>query len=194
MSNNNTNPTDLKNLLSRFFEKDFEITERILIISEKFLFNGVNDPEIRNNEVLQSTLVYIKNVMDRNELRNLADLTKYYEKKRNNLHTLFDRLEETDPEECFALDFQRACTMYMKTITVEQIDKTGCLYYLQSSEKFHGVEFHFANHYAPLLSVPMPASWEDVKKFMSEVKGTLLVAQEKKCHVSEERMNELMCN
>lgn len=190
------NSTNLKNILSRFFDKEFDISERMLSISEKFLFKGKELIDISNYPDIQNTLVYLKNVMERNNLKTVNDLQKYYDKKRSKTRTLFEKLEKIDPDECFALDFQDACTMYMKPIEKDHEFKND-LYYLQSSDNCCTVEIQVVEERNFQTTVPYSPTYEEEKKekiFMSQVKGNHLVRQEKKCCVLKKSKDAVVSN
>jgi hypothetical protein len=193
MSNSNINSTDLKNILSRFFDKEFGISERMLFISRKFLFDGIKLADIANHQELQNTLVYLKNVMERNNLKALDDLRQYYDRKRTKMNDLFEKLEKVDPEECFAVDFHQACTMYMKPIKEEHKFKSDCLYYLQGSDNCCTVKIQIVEQRTCQINVPYSPSYEE-EIFLSQVKGNHLVHQEKKCCASKKSMNAVVSN
>ena len=186
------NTIDLKNLLTRFFEKDFEVPDKWVVISKKFLFDSKTHPDLFKYKELQSTLNYLRNVMERHGLKTLDELLLYYEGKRKKLNVLFEKLEETNPEECFALSFKDACTMYMKTINEEHKFKSNCLYYLQVNMDHCSFEISSISNER---NTPFyPSTEEEIKGFVSQVKGNLLALQEGKCCVPKERINELVSN
>ena len=197
MPNNNINSTDFKNFLSRFFEKDYNISDEVLIKSEKFLFNGNVDPDITNHQDLEETLTDLKDIMERNSLKNLKDLVLYYDNKRKKINDLFEKLEETDSEELLAIDFQQAITMYTKPIKGEQMLKstyTSCLYYLHCSENSYPAGLCIPYRQNPYTNIFISYSQDDEIKFLTQIKGNLLVTQKRECGVVEERTNELVSN
>lgn len=201
MPNNNINSTDFKNFLSRFFEKDFNISDEVLIKSERFLFNGNVNPGIINHQELEETLADLKDIIERNNLKNLNDLVLYYDKKRKKISDLFEKLEETDPEEFLAINFQQAVTMYTKAIKGEQMGvqllkntNTACLYYLHCTESRYPVSLCIPYRQTPYTNIFFSYSHDDEVKFLTQVKGNLLANGKRECGTSEERINELVSN
>ncbi len=195
MSNRMINSTNLKSILSRFFDKEFDISESMLSLSETFLFYGKELNDISNYPELRDTLVYLKNLMERNKLITLDDLQNYYDKKRTKTRALFEKLEKIDPEECFALDFQDACTMYMKPVEKDHEFKNE-LYYLQSSGDCCTVEIQIEKRTFQINAPYSPSYVEEEKEkiFLSQVKGNHLVRQEKKCCVLKKSKDAVVSN
>jgi hypothetical protein len=108
--------SELKKLLARFFDKGIEISDDMLSQADKYLFRGAADTKRGTDPALQQTLNYLRNVMRRNHFKDLDDLVLYYDKKRSKISDLYKRLESVDPEECFAISFRDACTLYMQII------------------------------------------------------------------------------
>lgn len=201
MQNNNINSTDFKKFLSEFFDKDFNISEEVLLISEKYLFDSNVDPRIGNYPDLEDTLTDLKDIIERNNLKNLNGLVLYYENKWEKIDELFKKLEETDPEEFLAIDFQQAITMYTKAIKGEQMGvqllkstHTPCLYYLHCTENSYPVDLCIPYRQNPYTNIFISYSHDDEVKFLTQVKGNLLVNPKRGCDVSEERTNELVSN
>jgi hypothetical protein len=187
MPKNKNNKIDLdmlKQLLLRFFEKGTEITDDKLLYAAQFLFGEAGQPVLKGHRELQPTLNYLRNVMRRNHFLELDDLFKYYEKKRSKIADLFEKLEATDPEECFAVSFRYACTMYMRILPEEHAFKSNCLYYLQEGE-CAGAGFKL---------IAYKATDEDEKQYLSQVEGNKLVRRSEKCGTCNDRTDELVSN
>jgi hypothetical protein len=192
MSHSMINSTNLKNILSRFFDKEFDISERMLSISEKFLFEQSELIDLSNYPELHKTLVYLKSIMERNNIKTGDDLGKYYDRKRTKMKSLFRKLEEVNPEECFALDFQHACTTYMKPIKEDHKFKNDC-YYLQGSDECCTVEIHVMEQQTTSINTPYLRDPQE-EIFMSRIKGNLLIHQEKKSCVSKKSRDAIVSN
>ena len=192
MSHNMINSTNLKNILSRFFDEEFNISEKKLSISEKFLFGQSVSLDVLDFPELQSTLVYLKGIIERNNFKTVDDLGKYYDRKRTKMKSLIKKLENVDPEECFALNFQDAFTMYMKPIKEDHEFKNDC-YYIQGSDKFCTVEIHIAQQQTTLINAPYSRDPREVV-YMSQIKGNLLMHQEKKCCTSKNYKDAVVSN
>jgi hypothetical protein len=194
MLHSRINSTDFRNLLAKFLENSFEITEEILATSEKFLFSGGELPDKKAQPELHSALTYLKNLMSRNNFTSLQDLLKYYEAKRKEVKNVFERLEKIDPEECFALDFHQACTMYMKAVTQEHNFKSNCLYYLHGSPVCDSVGFTIGEQKSHSIVISGSTTRDEIISFLSKIKGNHLVKKEDDGCDSPRRINELVCN
>jgi hypothetical protein len=184
-NNNNKISLDaLKQLLSRFFDKDFEIPDDELSYAAQYLSGEARQPVTKGHPELQETLNYLRNVMHRNHFRELEDLFNYYEKKRSKIAGLFKKLEETNPEEFFAISFRQACTLYMRIIPNEYKFKSDGISYLQEEECGGG----------GLRSVAGMATLEDEIQYLSQVEGNKLVqGSEERC-ICRGRINEQASN
>jgi hypothetical protein len=182
--NNKINLDALKQLLSRFFDKGIEISVDKLHYAAQYLFEEAGQPLLKGHPELQSTLNYLRNVMRRNHFRELDDLFAYYEKKRSKIANLFEKLEQTDPEECFAVSFRQACTLYMRVIPKEYTFKSNCLYYLRNGE-CAGTSFEI---------VTCKATPEDEKQYLSQVEGNKLANRSENCCACNDRIDELVSN
>jgi hypothetical protein len=174
MPNNKRNRIDrseLKKLLARFFDMGFEISDAILSQAEKYLFGGAADAKPTADPALQQTLNYLRNVMRRNHFLDPGDLTRYYDEKRSKISDLYQKLESVDPEECFAISFREACTMYMRVIPNRDAFKSGgCRDWQEDSSK---------------------ATREEGAQFTSGVEEKKLGAT---CCTCVQKFNELVCN
>lgn len=189
----NINSANFENFLLRFLHKNAVIPEKALVLAEQFLFKSGNLPLHDVNPQLLDTLKYLKRLMKRNGLNTLQDLELYYGVQRQKANEVFEQLKETDPEECFALHFQEAYTMHMKTLRVIEHDfKSSCLYYLSHHNY---IQFSIVNPqeiYQPYSA--FHASKQQEKHFMATVKGNQLTLDEKKSCIPESRINELISN
>src|SRR5882672_3726191 len=112
------NSANFEKFLLRFLDKNAVIPQETLGMAEKFLFKGSDLPTHTIPLKLLDSLKYLKRLMIRNGLKSLEDLERYYDGQRQKACEVFDQLKETDPEECFALHFQEAYTMHMKTLHI----------------------------------------------------------------------------
>lgn len=190
------NSANLELFLLRFFDKNATISGETLVMAEKFLFKNGDLPENKIGQPLLGTLKYLQRIMKRNDLRSLPDLENYYDRQRNKAREVFDKLKETDPEECFALHFRQAYTMHMKTLhMVNHNFKSNCLYYLSSHQSY--VEFSVIDPqeryqmHAPFQATKQQENQLD-KHFMTIVKGNQLALDEKKSCITATRVNDLV--
>ena len=74
MATNNAQLKKLSRLLTHFLDKKIELSEEILHKSERFIFYNDSYPELKNSSELYDTLVYLKDVKNRNFLKDIHDL------------------------------------------------------------------------------------------------------------------------
>jgi hypothetical protein len=185
MSNKEINPKVLLNLLLRFLDKDTDLPDNIIIVSGEFLFKSSRHPDLDQYPVLLRTLEYLKKIRERNQLKDLNDLVAYYDKKRERVTDLFNKLEETGPEERIALSFQKACTTYMRIVRIEQISKAESFYYPMTSGCNVAVSFENISYRDTL---------EEEIEHLSRVKGNHLLHQKNISCVSEEKIKLINSN
>lgn len=187
------NSANFENLLLRFLSKGAVVTGETLVLAEQFLFKSGDLPARNIDPQLLDTLKYLKRLMKRNNLKTLQDLELYYGGQRKKASEVFDQLKETDPEECFALHFQEAYTMHMKTLhVIEHNFKSNNLYYLSHCDY---VQFSVVNSQEAILPyTPFYASEQLEKHFIATVKGNKLALDEKKSSIPSTRIKELVSN
>lgn len=185
MTKNHINLKDLLNLLSRFFDKVPDIPDRILTMAGKFIFDDAKFTELGEYPELLDTLEYLKDVKQRNNIKELNDLIQYYVKKQNRIDDLFDRFEESDSEENFALNFQGACKTYLKVNCIVYSNKSDGLYYPIIPE---------SNYVAGFENISYADSFELEKRHLAQVKGNMLIKQQSASCISYEKTNPLVSN
>ena len=194
MPNNKINITDLKNLLSRFSNKKFELAERMIFTANDFLFEGIKSPEILNHAELTNTLIYLKNVMERNNLNTLNELMQYYNGKHIKANDFFNKLKEVDPEECFAISFNQACDMYLVPVQEEHKFKNDNLYYLQDASALCTAETQTICTHGTIKVNLHETCLQQEKDYLSHVKGNCLSPGEKKCNSSRKNTDAILSN
>jgi hypothetical protein len=185
MTKNKINLKELSKLLSRFFDKGFDIPEGVLSMSGAFLFHGAKFTESHKYADLVDTLKYLKDVKERNRLKELNDLVQYYEKKQRGINELFDRFEETAAEERFALNFEGACKTYLKVNRIVHPSKSDGLYYPMTPESNYMVGFENIS-YSDSLELEM--------RHLAQVKGNMLIKQQNVSCVASEKIDPLVSN
>lgn len=184
MPNNKVNLSDLKDLLARFFDKEYELTDDIVSLSAKCLFEGFNFQNQERYPEMQLALKYLRNVIQRNQFLDLESLVNYYKIKETKAEAIFEKLKDTDPEECMAISFRDACTMYMRNVPEDHKFKSGALYYIQNEEC----------ESSTIEVITYNASIEDEKRYMAQVQGNKLMRKSEECCLSTDRINELVSN
>lgn len=190
MTKNKINLKELSKLLSRFFDKSFDIPERILSRSAEFLFPEFLFPDGEFTELhkyadLLDTLKYLKDVKERNHLKELNDLVRYYEKKQRGINELFDRFEEATAEERFALNFEGACKTYLKVNRIAHSRKSDGFYYPMTPE---------GNYLVGFENISYGDSPELEKRYLAQVKGNMLIKQQNLSCATSEKIAPLVSN
>src|SRR5206468_258306 len=91
-------------------------------------------PELHEDTELYDTLIYLKDVKERNFLKDVNDLIQYYQKKEEGLNEMFDRYELANDEEQLAIKFQSTYATFVKIKDIENHKKSDSLYYPISKE------------------------------------------------------------
>lgn len=190
-----TNSANFKRLLLKLLDENVELTEATMLLAEQFLFQGTDLPARKIESTLLNTLQYLKRLMKRNGMKSLEDLEDYYSRLCHKAVEVFDKLNETDPEECFALHFKQAYTIHMKTVRVVKHDfKSNCLYYLSSHVEFTILDPQETYQ----LNIPFQSTWQQEKDldkhFMWMVKGNHLALDEKKSGTNTNSWKEIVSN
>jgi hypothetical protein len=175
----------LSALMIQFFEKEFEMSEEILFMSGRFIFHNDHYPELQKHPELYDTLLYLKDVKERNYLKDVDDLIKYYDNKQLGIDELFDRFEQAQAEEQLAIRFQNACETHLKIKGIEQVEKNECLYYPISSEAHYLVGYE---------NISYRNSIEEEKSYLARIEGNLLIKQTNVSFISSEKNNQLVSN
>jgi len=185
MEKTNLNLKEFSTLLSQFFDNDLNIPEQILQMSGEFVFGSAPFTEGDEYPDLLDTLVYLKDVKERNQIKGLNDLVQYYEAKQRRIDNLFDRFEEA--EETYAMKFEAACETFLitKANTPAPDNKVESLYFPTDSENnyivgFEGISYH--------------ASPELERKYLAQIKGNQLPKQQKVSSASSEKIRQVTSN
>lgn len=184
MTNKKIDTKQFFNLLSRFSDKSFDIAEDLVDTAAAYVFNNVYHPELDHHPELMRTLAYLKNVRERNQLKELNDLIQYYEAKRKRVTVLFKKLVEINQEEVFAVTFQQACSQHFRSVRADQISKEQ-LYYPMTRENHYAVAFD---------NISYVDSIEEEIIYLRQVKGNLLMKQQNVACVSSEKNKQLISN
>lgn len=194
MADNKNNIIELKSILSRFFDKKFKISEEALLAAINFLFEGIESAEVQKHSEVENTLVYLKDVIERNNFETLNELKEYYDGKHKKINHLFDKLKEVNPEECFAVKFNHAYSMFLTPVEQEHKFKEDNLYYLQNADRFCVSENKTIYQQCD-AEFNLQDNWlEQEKNFLSQVKGNCLLHQEKKYNMSRNNTDALISN
>ena len=185
MKTDNIQSKKLSILLIQFFEKEFEITEAILRMSDRFIFHNEHFTELLTYPELYDTLLYLKDIKERNYLKDVDDLIQYYVKKQRGIDELFDRFEKAQAEEQFAIRFQTACETHLKIKGIEQVEKSEGLYYPVSSEGHYLVGYE---------NISYRNSIAEEKSYLARIKGNQLIKQTNVSFIISEKNNPLISN
>jgi len=185
MATNNAQLKKLSRLLTHFLDKKIELSEEILHKSERFIFYNDSYPELKNSSELYDTLVYLKDVKNRNFLKDIHDLMQYYEKKLQGINELFDKYEQAQAEEQLAIRFQSACEMHLKITGIQNLQKSELLYYPISPEAHYLVGYE---------NISYKNSIEEEKKYLSQIEGNHLAKQKNVTLITSEKNNQLTSN
>lgn len=192
MNTQNLKLTDLKNLLSRFFDKNFEPTNMTLVQAERVLFHGTSMEQLDLEPQLTRTLRYLKNIMGRNSFTTLNELLGYYDIKRKKMQVLFEELEKTDPEECFAVSFQEAYTTHMRKLKQEhEFVKNDCFYNFGMITLASAIEVF---HNSPMTIPVNQITLQHAREHLSQVKGNQFSILRNNGQTSGRTMQELVEN
>lgn len=178
------NLEELEKLLTHFFDNDFTISVDLLRMSAGFIFYGEKHSKLKKKSSLFDTLRYLKDVKERNHLKELRDLVLYYEKKQRSIDEMFDRFENAMDEERFAINFQNACKTYLKIDCVAHQSKEY-LYYPITSQTECVVGFE---------NISYRDSLEEEIQHLSKVKGNQLVDQQNVYSAPLEKLNQVVSN
>lgn len=184
MTKSKKNLQELFNLLSRFFDKDFEIPKNIVEMSWDFIFDDVKYSDLKKLPELLDTLEYLKDVKKSNHFKELNDLVQYYEKRQRKFDDLFTKFEETKEEERFAIDFQLACKTYLKINHISELNKESLDYQINND----------GNHVVEFENISYRDSLEEEKQYLAQVKGNQLINQQNITFVSFETVNQVLSN
>jgi hypothetical protein len=187
MTNTKLNLKELSSLLSRFFDNNFDIPDEILLMSGKFIFENAQFTESDKYSDLLDTLEYLKDVKERNHIKDLNGLLQYYEKKQRRIDELFDRFEAAEAEERLAIKFQAACKTFLivKASHKAPANKEECLYYPTNSDNSYIMGFE---------NISYSDSIELEKMYLAQIKGNVLIKQQNISGVPSEKNNQTVSN
>ena len=185
MAQNKINLKELSKLLSRFFDAAIDIPEKILFMSGEFIFHEAKFTELHKYPDLFETLQYLKNVKERNHFADLNDLVQYYEKKQRMIDVLFDRFEEAEAEERFALNFEGVCKTFLEGERSVETKSSFRLYYPMTTECNNVVEFG---------NISYGDSEELEKQHLAQIKGNMLIKQQNVSSVTSKKIDPHVAN
>ena len=185
MANSKVNPKVLSNLLSRFIDHKLEMPDEVLIKFGDFIFQNSSHADIEKFPDLRETLEYLKRITERNKFKDLDELVRYYTSKRERVNELFTKLEESDPEECLAINFRRACTTYMRAVSLDQIRKGESFYYPMTRENNFEIEFENISYRNTL---------EEEIEYLAKIEGNVLLKQKNIKCIASDKINQIISN
>lgn len=174
----------LAGLLAQFFEKKFDIPAELLHKADRFLFHNEHFHELQKHSDLYDTLVYLKDVKDQNFLKDINELTLYYEKKQHGIDELFDKYEQARAEEQLAIKFQNSYETFLKIQNMETHTKSESLYYPMSE----------TNYLIGYENISYRNSIEEEILYLAKVKGNQLAKQPNVSRIVSEKNNQLTSN
>lgn len=185
MVKRNTEPEKLSGLLNHFFDHEFEFTEEILDSAVAFIFDNVQDSKLKSYRELYDVLFYLRDIRQRNFLKDVNGLTQYYEKKQQGIDELFDRFEEARAEKTLATMFQAACETHLNIQSNQKAVKSECLYYPVSAEGHYLVGYENISYRDTL---------EEEISYLAKIEGNLLIKQCNVSIISSEKNKQLISN
>jgi hypothetical protein len=184
MENGNKQLEKLSALMIQFFEKETELPEDLLRMSDRFLFHKGSFPELRRHLEIYDTLLYLKDVMERNYLKDINDLVGYYEKKQRGIDGMFDSYKQAMAEEQLAITFQSSFETYLKINDMNKLLKSEGLYYPV-----------FGNHnQVGYENISYRNSIEEEKSYLARIKGNQLTRQTNVSFISSKKNDKLISN
>lgn len=184
MSLTNKN-AELKELLSRFFEEGHVLEDHVIELADAFLFQDAAIEQVEVSEEMMNTLVYLKDVIARNNCKNVQDLRHYYAKKHQKIDELADLLERSAAEERFAICVHEAFAMYLQPIRPEHDFKSVGIFFKGPAGQHLAMEFD---------NISYRHSVEEEKAFLSSIHGNVLIRQHNKAAVTDTRLKKIMSN
>jgi len=184
MLNENKQLKKLYILLNQFFDKDQEIPEDILLLSYRFLFKNGNFPETRKKSELYNTLLYLKDVMERNYLKDIENLIQYYKQKQRGIDDMFDSYVQSKAEELLADTFRSSLESHLRIFDMENHVKSESLYYpISETPYLIGYE-----------NISYRNSVEEEILYLAKIKGNQLISQKNVSRVLSEKNKQLISN
>jgi hypothetical protein len=174
----------LSTLMRQFFENDPQLPDDILRYSAKFLFHNRLFPHSSKYPEVYDTLLYLKDIMKRNYLKDINDLIEHFEKKQRGIDEMFDKYKQARAEEQLAMKFQASYETYLKIEVIDKVKKSESLYY-PVSEEHYLVDFE---------NISYRNSIEEEKSYLARIKGNQLTKQTNVSFISSERNNQLVSN
>lgn len=184
MENENKQLEKLSTLMIQFFEKNPDISKDILRLSFRFLFYNESFPKSHKTPEVYNTLLYLKDVMKRNYLKDINGLIQYYEQKQRGIDEMFDSYMQIKAEEQLAITFRSSFETYSKINDMENHKKSESLYYpISESHCLVGYE-----------NISYRNSIEEEILYLAKIKGNQLASQKNVSRVSSEKNNQLTSN
>lgn len=161
------------------------LQDNIVALAEKVLFCGVALQQGQVAEEIMNTLLYLKDIVERNNCRSVQDLKHYYAKKHQKIDELAEMLEKSSAEERFAICVQEAFTMHLQPIKPEHVFKSTGIFYPGPAGQHWAVEFD---------NISYRDSVEEEKVYLARIDGNVLRWQQTKAAITDIRSKKILNN
>lgn len=177
--------TELKELLTKLFQKEYILQDNIVALADEVLFHDVALQQGQVAEEIMNILLYLRDIVERNNCKSVQELKHYYAKKHQKIDELAEMLQKTTAEERFAICVQEAFTMHLQPLTPEHVFKSTGIFYPGPAGQHCAVEFD---------NISYRDSVEEEKVYLARIDGNVLRWQQSKANITDIRSKKILNN